>query len=110
MPFLRRIHLVFRDSFARSLHTFLFGIGNVVGAGATHIAEEFAIQAFVAQLVMKAFNMRRATALCANCLDLRAFSPSCMRVMINSGPLSLRGCSGPLGDETYGSAVGISVK
>ena len=61
------------------------------------IAEELAVEAFIAQLVMKALNVSvlpRAPGRDVKRLNLWAFSQSCMQVAINSGPLSLRRCSG----------------
>ena len=57
------------------------------------IAEEFAVKTFIAQLVVKALDMPIlpwAPGLNVKRLDLL----SCMQVAINSGPSSVRRCSG----------------
>ena len=61
------------------------------------IAEEFAVQAFIAQLVMKAFNMSvlpRAPGLDIKRLDLLGLQPVLDTGGDKLGPLSLRRCSG----------------
>ena len=61
------------------------------------IAEEFAVQAFIAQLVVKALNMPIlpwTPGFDVKRLDLLSLQPACMQEAINSGPLSLRRFSG----------------